>query len=760
MLRTVVLAVSCSASVTAFAGPSAAKFSGATPAARTAVSPWMTAEINPDATTASESLEAEFETIKAATSVAMEMAPAVAVLAEPAPRKRKRDAVIGAWRSAKAVVGLRKELTDAAKELVEDSCDVDEVEMCADEATKKRAMSELRGVIAKTLRFSRGSATESELAAQDGDSMEEGWQSRGQGSAFKRTLEVWGFLASSLLKVLKAGKTKGTEAEVSAAKTAVAEYIRDGLFRLGPTFVKLGQVISTRTDIVQKEYIEVLRDLQDNVPGFGGDRAVAIIEAELGKPIGELFDSFERTPIAAASLGQVHKAVYNGQAVAVKVQRAGLKELFDTDLKNLKVLAKLLDKFDPKSDGADRSYNDIFEESAKLLYEEIDYTLEGKNAARFKKSFTDIGVDYIRVPNVYWEATNERVLTMEFVDSFKLTDIAKVEECGLDKDKLAAQVADSFLAQILKTSYFHCDPHPGNLQVDAKGNLVYFDCGMMNELKPNVAAGFKEACFAVFGGGPFISDIQLDAAGKRLVDALELMGVLAKGADRLSVEKLARYFIRTFKDVQIGKAAGNIKTTLGADLQALTDQQVFRFPSTFTFIFRAFASIDGIGKGLVADKFDIAKSAQPFIEGLTREDGGSGFAGKLAAATGLNPSDIDTAITQPRKVAYLEQTIRAMEQGNLKIRVRSLENERALTRIAMGQSITNKLLVSALLLNLGLTGATAVPAAVYLAGAALFGAQAGSGALAIKIFDKKASRYEEKDFGDAAAKEEDEVKEN
>ena len=151
--------------------------------------------------------------------------------------------------------------------------------------------------------------------------------------------------------MLKAGKTKGTEAEVSAAKTAVAEYIRDGLFRLGPTFVKLGQVISTRTDIVQKEYIEVLRDLQDNVPGFGGDRAVAIIEAELGKPIGELFDRSSYAPIAAASLGQVqvHKAVYNGQAVAVKVQRAGLKqELFDTDLKNLKVLAKLLDKFDPR----------------------------------------------------------------------------------------------------------------------------------------------------------------------------------------------------------------------------------------------------------------------------------------------------------------------------------------------------------------------------------------------------------------------------
>ena len=258
--------------------------------------------------------------------------------------------------------------------------------------------------------------------------------------------------------------------------------------------------------------------------------------------------------------------------------------------------------------------------------------------------------------------TNERVLTMEFIEAIKMSDISAVDAAGIDKQRLADQVADAFLAQILKTSYFHCDPHPGNLQCDSDGNLVYFDCGMMNELQPNVAKGFKEACFATFGGGPFISEIQLDAAGKRLVDALEQMGVLAKSADRLAVEKLARFFIRTFKDVQLGKSAGNIKTTLGQDLQALTDQQVFRFPSTFTFIFRAFASIDGIGKGLSPDKFDIAKSAQPFIEGLTEDDGPqddlSKFLSRAGAATGLRPADLDTAITQPKKVAYLEQTVR------------------------------------------------------------------------------------------------------
>lgn len=210
----------------------------------------------------------------------------------------------------------------------------------------------------------------------------------------------------------------------------------------------------------------------------------------------------------------MHRAVYKGTPVAVKVQRAGLKELFDTDLKNLKVLVKLLDSFDPKSDGADRSYSDIYDESSKLLYEEIDYTLEGKNCVRFAQEFDSIGMGEIRVPKVFWDVTTPRVLTMEFIESFKLTDIARVEAAGLDRKGLAQKTADSFLAQILKTSYFHCDPHPGNLCVDRSGNLVYYDCGMMNELSPTVAKGFKEACFAVFGGGPFISQIQLDAAGK------------------------------------------------------------------------------------------------------------------------------------------------------------------------------------------------------------------------------------------------------
>lgn len=162
----------------------------------------------------------------------------------------------------------------------------------------------------------------------------------------------------------------------------------------------------------------------------------------------------------------MHTAYYKGNKVAIKVQRAGLKELFDVDLKNLKKLAVLLDKFDPKSDGADRDWVAIYDESARLLYEEIDYLKEERNSQRFAQDFN--GTAWVRTPRVYSELSTPRLLTMEFVESFKLTDIAKIEQLGLDRKLLATRAAESFLAQVVRTGYFHCDPHPGNLAVDAK----------------------------------------------------------------------------------------------------------------------------------------------------------------------------------------------------------------------------------------------------------------------------------------------------
>jgi predicted unusual protein kinase regulating ubiquinone biosynthesis (AarF/ABC1/UbiB family) len=164
-------------------------------------------------------------------------------------------------------------------------------------------------------------------------------ESRANASALARNAEVWKFALQSVFRVLKPRKMRkkgASDEEVKAAQIAAAEFIRDGLLELGPSFVKLGQVMSTRTDVLPTTYTDVLKTLTDEVPGFDGRRAKEIVSRELGRPCDQVFSNFSREPIKAASLGQVHTAIYNGQKVAVKVQRAGLKELFDLDLKNLK----------------------------------------------------------------------------------------------------------------------------------------------------------------------------------------------------------------------------------------------------------------------------------------------------------------------------------------------------------------------------------------------------------------------------------------
>lgn len=501
--------------------------------------------------------------------------------------------------------------------------------------------------------------------------------------------------------------------------------------------------------MLPKEFTDVLKTLQDDVPGFGGSRAKEIVSKELGKPCDSVFQNFSAEPLAAASLGQVHTATYKGKKVAIKVQRAGLKELFDVDLKNLKKLAELLDKFDPKTDGADRDWVSIYEESERLLYLEIDYLNEAANCERFARDFSDI--DWVRVPDVFREVSTERVLTMEFIESFKLTNIERVEQLGLDRELLAKRTADAFLRQIIETGYFHCDPHPGNLCVDTSGNLVYYDFGMMDELKPNVRSGFRKFCSSLFAGGPVIGDMELAENAKVLVDGVEEAGVLARGADRLAIEKLARYFMRTFKDNQLGKKGANVKETVGTDLQTLTESDVFRFPSTFTFIFRSFASIDGIAKGLSSD-FNIGKLAQPFIEDFTEVQKDETPAEKnfniFAKATGLNTKDILSAVTSPKKIAYIEETLRDMERGDLKIRVRSLENEKALERMALNQGKMEKLLVASILLNLAGAASSRILRSAGFAGAVAMCLQAVIASAKVTKFDKTQLKYQQTKFVD------------
>lgn len=247
-----------------------------------------------------------------------------------------------------------------------------------------------------------------------------------------------------------------------------------------------------------------------------------------------------------------------------------------------------------------------------------------------------------------------------------------------------------------------------------------------------------------------ISDTELARNAKDLVKGVEQAGVLSKSADRLAVEKLARFFMRAFKNKQLGKTSGNVKEIVGADLQTLTENNSFRFPSTFTFVFRAFVSIEGIGKELDPE-FDLGKLAQPFVQSFidVQKGYGSIFEKNLASfkkATGLSAKDLDIAVTQPRKVAYIEETIRDIESGNLKIRVRSLENEKALERMSIQQGLMERLLISLVFFNVANLAQKAILQRLGIGAAGFFLIQALLTNVKLKKFDKTQLKYVNKDF--------------
>mmetsp|Transcript_10521 Transcript_10521/g.23356 ORF Transcript_10521/g.23356 Transcript_10521/m.23356 type:complete len:700 (+) Transcript_10521:107-2206(+) len=573
------------------------------------------------------------------------------------------------------------------------------------------------------------------------------WSSRGGGS-FERSLKLWGFSIFFLFKYYRVERLKtGDKAVYSAAQTAAARYLTLKLLELGPTFIKVGQVMSTRIDVLPEEYINELCLLQDQVPGFPGDLAVSIIERELGRPIDQLYDSFDRNPIAAASLGQVHRATLNGRQLAVKVQRQGLKDLFDMDMKNIKVLAQLMNRLDPKAEGASSDWVSICDESARLLYREIDYNMEAQNGIRFRENFAN--VPWVRVPEVFPNMTTGTILTMEYVPGIKINNIEKIEEAGIDRELLAKRSAESYLTQICRHGFFHCDPHPGNVACDAVegGRLIYYDFGMMDELRPDVKKGLVDLIFAIY-----------ESNAREACDALETIEVLSKGSDRVSVEKIARSFLQEFaQGIKPGeKWPKNMskeeqdelrrrrRVQLGADFFSVGTDTPFRFPPTFTFVFRAFSTLDGIGKGL-DPKYDLTRLARPFLKELVDLKDGSAtitFWKNIGKQLGLRPVDIYQAVTQPRRVARVEDTITRMEQGDLKVRVRVLESEKAFKRMEIAQGNMITAVAAGTFLNLGVMlasssgGQLSLAAKGALALAGVFGVQVPLGLLKLRKLDK------------------------
>jgi predicted unusual protein kinase regulating ubiquinone biosynthesis (AarF/ABC1/UbiB family) len=437
-----------------------------------------------------------------------------------------------------------------------------------------------------------------------------------------------------------------------------AEWLVGTLLELGPTFIKIGQALSTRGDLLPIEYVRALGRLQDQVPAFSADVAVSIIESELGGSLPQLYQDFDPQPIAAASLGQVHKArLHTGEEVVVKVQRPGLEKLFDLDFKILRTLLRSCQRYLPWT----RQYDldAIYQEFTYILYREIDYIQEAMNGDRFRYNFRDH--PRILVPRVYPEYTTKRVLTMDYVPGIKVNDRQSLEACGINVKEINQIGICCYLKQLLQDGFFQADPHPGNMAVSQDGRLIFYDFGMMAEVQAIDKDQMVRTFFAV---------LRKDA--DQVLDTLTRMGLVEPTSDMTPIRRIIRFILEKFTEKPVELQAFN---QMRNEVYALFEQQPFRLPAKMTFILKALTTLDGVARDL-DPQYNLLAAAKPFVKSLasTQEPGGS--LGELARQA---REYIAYRLRQPNATERIIQRLEErLEQGELEIRVRSLETERAL----------------------------------------------------------------------------------
>jgi predicted unusual protein kinase regulating ubiquinone biosynthesis (AarF/ABC1/UbiB family) len=393
-----------------------------------------------------------------------------------------------------------------------------------------------------------------------------------------------------------------TNREINQEKQAV--WLKEKLIDLGPTFIKIGQALGTRADLLPLPFVKALGELQDNVPPFSNDIAFARIEKELGLKINEVYKEFDVTPVAAASLGQVYRArLFTGEEVAVKVQRPNLEASVKGDLGILKKVADFAERFPQLNENAD--WSGMLREFNETIHEEMDYSAEGKNAERFRENFKNW--ENIQVPTIYWNATTSKVLTMEFIHGTKVTDLERLESHNISPAKVNRLLIKTYLKQLLEDGFFHADPHPGNLLVRDDGRLAFFDFGMVGRITPQLQAKMIDAFFHV---------VSKDPAGiaQDLIDLDFMKPGTNPNVVRPVVEKMFEFHLNLkLKDV-------NFKE-LTYDLADVMYDYPFRLPSNFTYIMRALMTLEGIG--IITDpEFNFFETAKPYAkEFMLRREG-------------------------------------------------------------------------------------------------------------------------------------------
>jgi ubiquinone biosynthesis protein len=372
--------------------------------------------------------------------------------------------------------------------------------------------------------------------------------------------------------------------------------VRLAIEELGPTYIKMGQILSTRPDLVPVDFIRELARLQDKVPAFSFTEVTRIIHEETGQKAGDLFDALDPEPLASASIGQVHRArLKDGDDVAVKVQRPGIRKQVEVDLEILLHLATLAERHIEEL--SHHRPVKIVEEFARSIEKEMDYTLEATSMERVARSFLHDNSVYI--PKVFREVTTWRVLTTEFIDGIKVSALNELDERGYDRKLITRRGADILLTQIFEHGFFHADPHPGNLFVLPNNVICLLDFGMMGTVDRSTRESFVELVDAV---------VRRDEP--RTTRVLLKLTLWEDEPDLRQLSKdvadfLGEHLYKPLKDIRIGKLLHQM-----LELAAL---HRLRIPPEIFLMMKAISTVEGVG-ALLDPNFDMIAHAEPFIK--------------------------------------------------------------------------------------------------------------------------------------------------
>jgi len=482
----------------------------------------------------------------------------------------------------------------------------------------------------------------------------------------KRAFLIWVTLIS-LLTILWIDNIRFTifqtkSSEKSRVQIKRARWFTNQLIKLGSAFIKIGQLLSARPDLIPNTWIQELSKLQDQVPNFSFAQVEETIRDELGSKFYEI-NQIICDPVGSASLAQVHRATLkDGKQVVFKVQRPNLKELFIIDLGIMQQIAGLLQK--NKSWSRGRNWVEIAKECRKVLMKELDFNCEAQYAARFRQQFLDD--ENVEVPEVIWDMSSEKVLCLSYLEGTKISDLEKLQSQEIDLSKIAEIGAISYLKQLVNYGFFHADPHPGNLAVSNEGKLIFYDFGMMGNISNNLQTRL---------GGMVKAAALRDASS--LVSQLQQAGLISKDIDVGPVRRLVRLML---KEALTPPFSPNIIEKLSGDLYELVYETPFQLPVDLIFVMRDLSTFEGVGR-MLDPGFNLVSVTKPYLIELMTSNNQT--PNDLINQFGRQVGELGSkAVGIPKRI---DESLERLEQGDLQLQIRMGESDRQFKKMFTAQ---------------------------------------------------------------------------